>query len=185
MKPSSENSRMHFEVFQRDGVNMLVSREYGIVVRGTDMNAAIRELQARIASAEADFSDLGLPLPGEVTISPRQQVGEDSARRSLRNVAIVASVAAILTIGAAYPVVSFLSGLRQSVSAILPQASGVDGAGRSVIDLVNRIADAVSQITPEREQELQTSISKIATKLAPLVQAAAQPLSRTAPRECP
>jgi hypothetical protein len=188
MKSSSDNSGFHFEVFQRADGYAMVSREYGIVVRNTSIEAGVADLKSRIKAARDDFDALGIPSRSSHDASvPNGGAAPGQPRQPLQMAAIAMSIVAVLAIAAAYPTVSFLSGIKQTISSVLPQGTEVDSAGRSTIDLVKRIANATEQITPERERELQESLDKIARKVAPLIRAVTEPLATTpsTPPSCP
>lgn len=172
----------HFEVFRREDGYVIVSREYGIVVRNANLEQGVAELEGRIDVLRQDFESLGLPITSSV--EKFDQNREPQKRRTVQRAVVIGSIMIVLVIAAAYPAVSFLSSIRQSISSILPQAPGVDGAGRLAIDTVKRLADATDQITPERERELQQSLNKIARKVAPLMRAVLEPFD-TPPGQSP
>jgi hypothetical protein len=159
------------QVLRRGDTHIIASRQYAVVVRNKDLVAGLREAEARIANAAAELRDAGIePDPAELSSANDWQSASQLAVTFAPSIAVAAVMSAFLLV-ASFPLVNAVSGLRHTLSGLMPNAStdSVDAAGRIGIDYLTRVANAVEQLTPERREELRIAVRKISVNLRPVL----------------
>jgi hypothetical protein len=187
---SSAPMDLDIEVRRRNNKYVLIARQYGVVVRASDLRLGIEELEQRAAIMAKDLE--------EIETSPRAS-GPPSRSTELRpldrlgpSLVIIVTVGAVLAsfiLLATAPIVNALAGVRAGISELarLEGSSSVAALGRSGTDFIIRLSQTLDQITPQRREELRTAIRKIAREVELIVEDArsAQPPSPGRPNDAP
>jgi len=135
---------------------VFVARQYGVVVWADDPNSGIRELESRVENVAAQFREAGVE-PGQTDLGSIRKNG-------LRNQWSPLIVAIFLVCAVAIPL----------TLAYVRAISFVETIGHP-IDLFMRLADRIDEVSPQRMDELKVVVRKVATKVAPLLEAGRMP----------
>jgi hypothetical protein len=161
---SSTPLDLDIEVRRRDGKYLLIARQYGVVVRASDLQAGLEELEQRAAIITSDLEEVGIPL--RASTSPNKNADVPLRDRLAPSLVIIVTVGAILAsfiLLATAPIVNALAAVRAGISEVarVEGRPSVATLGRSGIDFIIRLSQTLDQVTPERKEELRTAIRKI------------------------
>jgi len=163
---------LDIEVRRRNSKYLLIAREYGVVVRASDLRAGIDELERRIAIIASDLEEVGIPLRASASPNRNTEVRlRDRLAPSLVIIVTVGAVLASFVLLATAPIVNALAGVRASISELARLEGGpsIAALGRSGIDFTIKLSQTLDQVTPERKEELRTAIRKIAREVESIV----------------
>jgi hypothetical protein len=187
---SSTQMDLDIEVRRRDGKYLLIAHQYGVVVRASDLQAGIEELERRTAIIASDLEEVGIPLQASAALNRNTELRlRDRIAPSLVIIVTVGAVLASFILLATAPIVSALAGVRAGISELarLDGSPSIAGLGRSGIDFTIKLSQTLDQVTPERKEELRTAIRKIAREVESIVEDVrpAQPSSPGRPNDAP
>jgi hypothetical protein len=183
---SSDRMDLDIEVCRRDNKYILIAHHYGVVVRASDLQAGIEELERRTAIIASDFEEVGVPL--RATGAPITRL-LDRLAPSLVIIITVGAVLASVILLVTAPIVNALADVRTGISGLVRAEGGpsptIATLGRSGIDFVVKLSQTLDQVTPERREELRTAIRKIAREVESIVEdvKSAQPSSPGRPND--
>jgi hypothetical protein len=189
MSAVQDLNELNFQVYERGGAYVLVSQQFGIIVRADNLDTGAAEMRQRLSMLLKEFDALGIPAASAAAFSGTVAAAADNPQ-SLKQAAIISAVKAgiaaaifgLLLLALLFPFVQIGSGIRNSLYTAFPFGMNVEAVGRSAINWVGKVANTVEGLTPEREKELEDAVRKIAAKVLPLVEAARNPdPARTAP----
>ena len=160
---------------------ILVARNYGVVVRATELRSGVRELEERVRAVARDYSEAGVPSivadGDEAPNGPTAAKDVDRARAFRRSngyatqyafflskLAIVLAFAAVFMVVEVAVFYKFL-GPNSAIGLLLQHPA------QFVIQLGNR-AEAM---TPGEVDELKLAIRRIAAKAVPVIEEARSP----------
>jgi hypothetical protein len=175
---SSTPMDLDIEVRRRDGKYLLIARQYGVLVKATDIQAGLDELERRTAIITNDLEEVGIPV--RAGASPNRHTEPPLRDRLAPSLVIIVTVGAMLAsfiLLATAPIVNALAGIRSGVSdlARLDGSQSIAAVGRTGVDFVIKLSQTLDQVTPERREELRTAVRKIALEVASLVEDARPP----------
>jgi hypothetical protein len=172
---SSDRMDLDIELFRRDNKYVLIAHRYGVVVKASDLQAGLDELEQRAAIIARDFEEVGLPL--QARGMPNTRTEKRLLDRVAPSLVIIITVGAVLSsviLLATAPIVNALAGVRTSISELVRTEGGssptIAALGRSGIDFVIKLSQTLEQVTPERKEELRTAIRKIAREVESIVE---------------
>jgi hypothetical protein len=177
---SSNRMDLDIEVSRRDNKYILIAHHYGVIVRASDLQAGLEELERRVAIVASDFEEAGVPLRASAALNPRKEMRTfERLAPSLVIIITVGAVLASVILLATVPIVNALAGVRTGISELVRTEGNssptIAALGRSGIDFVVKLSQTIDQVTPERKEELRTAIRKIAREVASLVDDARPP----------
>jgi hypothetical protein len=164
---------LDIEVRRRDGKYLLVARQYGVVVRASDLRAGLEELEQRAAIISSDLEEAGTPLRAS---TPPNRASELWLRARVGpSLVIIITVGAILAsfiLLATAPIVNALAGVRAGISELarLEGSPSIAALGRSGTDFIIKLSQTLDQVTPERKEELRAAVRKIAREVESIVE---------------
>jgi hypothetical protein len=172
---SSDRMDLDIEVCRRDNKYILIAHHYGVVVRASDLQAGIEELERRAAIIASDFEEVGVPLHGRGVPNTRTEMRLlDRVAPSLVIIITVGTVLASVLLLATAPIVNALAGVRTGISELVRTEGNssptIAALGRSGIDFVIKLSQTLDQVTPERKEELRTALRKIAREVESIVE---------------
>jgi hypothetical protein len=133
---------------------VFVAKQYGVVVWADEASSGVRELESRVESVVAQFREAGVdPGPTDSVSTVKSGPTHQWPKRLISALLVLAIV-----IG---PLILIYTRAASFVEAI-----------EHPIVFFLRIADKVDEVTPPRVDEIKVAIRKIATKIAPLIEAA-------------
>jgi hypothetical protein len=170
---SSTEMDLDIEVRRRNNKYVLIAREYGVIVRASDLRSGIDELERRAAIMAKDLEEIEPSL--RESASPNRNTRPQPLDRVGSSLAIIVTVGAVVAsfvLLATAPIVNALAGVRAGISEVAKLEGGpsVAALGRSGTDFVIKLSQALDQVTPERKEELRTAIRKIAREVESIVQ---------------
>ena len=187
---SSTRMDLDIEVRRRNGKYLLIARQYGVVVRATDLQAGIDEVERRTEIIASDLEEVGIPL--HTSTSPNTSAEarlRDRLAPSLVIIVTVGAVLASLILLATAPIVNALAGVRAGISELARVEGGsrIAALGRSGTDFIIKLSQTLDQVTPERKEELRGAIRKISREVESIVEdvRSAQPPSPARPNDAP
>jgi hypothetical protein len=144
-----------------------------VVVRASDLQAGIEELEQRAAIIAKDLEEIGISPPASA--SPNRKTELRLFDRLAPSLVIIVTVGAVLAsfiLLATAPIVSALAGVRSGISefARIEGSPSLAAFGRSGIDFVIKLSQTLDQVTPERKDELRTAVRKIAREVESIVE---------------
>lgn len=171
---SSDRMDLDIELFRRDNKYVLIAHRYGVIVRATDLQAGLDELEQRAAIIARDFEEVGLPLQARAMPNTRREMRLlDRVAPSLVIIITVGAVLSSVLLLATAPIVNALAGVRTSISELVrtdgSSSPTIAALGRSGIDFVIKLSQTLDQVTPERKEELRTAIRKISREVESIV----------------
>jgi hypothetical protein len=185
---SSTPMDLDIEVRRRDGKYLLIARQYGVVVRASDLQAGLEELEQRTAIITSDLEEVGIPIPAST--SPNRNADVPLRDRLAPSLVIIVTVGAILAafiLLATAPIVNALAAVRSGISELAKVEGGpsIASVGRSGIDFIIKLSQTIDQVSPERKEELRTAIRKISREVESIVEDVrpAQPPSPARPND--
>jgi len=141
-----------FTVQRRENRYVFVARQYGVVVWADQASSGIRELESRVEKVAAQFREAGVE-PEQTDVEPIRKYAVRNQRSPLIvSIFLVCVVALPLTL------------------AYIQAISFVETIGHP-ITLFVRLADKIDEVSPQRMDELKVVVRRIATKVAPLLEA--------------
>lgn len=172
---SSDRMDLDIELFRRDNKYVLIAHRYGVVVRASDLQAGLDELEQRAAIIARDFEEVGLPLQAKGAPNTRTEMRLlDRVAPSLVIIITVGAVLSSVLLLATAPIVNALAGVRTSISELVRTEGNpsptIAALGRSGIDFIIKLSQTLDQVTPERKEELRTAIRKIAREVESIVE---------------
>ena len=187
---SSTEMDLDIEVRRRNNKYVLIARQYGVVVRASDLQTGIEELERRAAIIASDFEEVGIPL--RASGSPNRNTAPRLLDRVAPSLVIIVTVGAVLAsfiLLATAPIFNALAGVRAGISELARLEGGpsLAGLGRSGIDFTIKLSQTLDQVTPERKEELRTALRKIVREVVSIVEdvrptSPPHPLTPTTPR---
>jgi hypothetical protein len=189
---SSDRMDLDIEVCRRDNQYILIAHHYGVVVRASDLQAGIEELERRATIIASDLEEVGVQLHTREAPNTRTEMRLlDRVAPSLVIIITVGAVLASVLLLATAPIVNALAGVRTGISELVRTEGNssptIAALGRSGIDFVIKLSQTLDQVTPERKEELRTAIRKIAREVESIVEDVrpAQPPSPGHPNDAP
>jgi hypothetical protein len=170
---SSTRMDLDIEVRRRNDKYLLIAHQYGVVVRASDLQAGIDELERRTAMIASDLEEAGIPLrastPPNRSAEPRLR---DRVAPSLVIIVTVGAVLASFILLATAPIVNALAGVRSGISELakVEGSPSIATLGRSGTDFIIKLSQTLDQVTPERKEELRAAIRKIAREVESIVE---------------
>ena len=141
-----------FTVQRRENRYVFVARQYGVVVWADQASSGIRELESRVENVAAQFREAGVE-PEQTDVEPIRKYGVRNQRSPLIvSIFLVCVVALPLTL------------------AYIQAISFVETIGNPIA-LFTRLADNIDEVSPQRMDELKAAVRRVATKVAPLLEA--------------
>lgn len=187
---SSAPMDLDIEVRRRDNKYVLIAHQYGVVVRASDLQTGIEELERRAAIIASDLEEVGISL--RTSVPPNKNTDlrlRDRLDPSLTVIVTVGAVLASFILLATAPIVNALAGVRAGISEFARSEGrpSVAALGRSGTDFIIKLGQTVDQVTPERREELRTAIRKIAREVGSIVEdvRSAPPPSPGRPNDAP
>lgn len=170
---SSTEMDLDIEVRRRNNKYVLIVRQYGVVVRTSDLQAGIEELERRTEIITKDLEEIGISPP--TAASPNGKTEPRPLDRLAPSLVIIVTVGAVLAsfiLLATAPIVNALAGVRSSISefARLEGSPSLAAFGRSGADFIIKLSQTLDQVTPERREELRTAVRKIAREVESIVE---------------
>jgi len=154
----------------------LVARKYGIVIRTSDAQAGLKELEARVEDVRRDMINAG--------VEPEQMDVSDNGFKQSRDTGggpnsfgiLVAVVSATLVPWFALflltiPIVTTFTELKvatQDARAVL--RGDVKDSAHASANWYIRAGEIIDQLTPARKEELRNATRKIVSGLAPIAE---------------
>ena len=179
---------LDIEVRRRNSKYLLIAREYGVVVRASDLRAGIEELERRTAIIASDLEEVGIPL--REIASPNRNTEVRLRDRLAPSLVIIVTVGAVLAsfiLLATAPIVNALASVRAGIAELarLEGSPSIAALGRSGIDFTIKLSQTLDQVTPERREELRAAIRRIAREVGSIVEDArsAEPPSTGRPND--
>ena len=172
---SSTPTDLDIEVRRRDDKYILIAHHYGVVVKASDLQAGLEELERRVAIIASDFEDVGIPLRASGPSSTRSETRVlDRLAPSLVIIVTVGAVLASVILLATAPIVNALAGVRTGITELVRTDGGpsptIAALGRSGIDFVIKLSQTLDQVTPERKEELRAALRKIAREIESIIE---------------
>ncbi len=186
------NRDVDLQVYLNNGSCLVVAPGFGVVAKGTDAPASIKEAMQKIEAVKQLYREAGVQLPSRSVDQSQSNVKPASSWSNANTSAIPTAIICGLIIAglvllASVPIVSAvarLGTLIQSV-ALTEGAVRVETLGRSAASAVVSLGAAVEKLTPERKEELRTAVRQIAGGLGPIldeITAARQPSAPSPPQ---
>jgi hypothetical protein len=170
---SSAPMDLDIEVRRRNDKYLLIARQYGVVVRASDLRLGIEELEQRAAIMAKDLEEIeASPQAGATPSRNTEPRLLDRLGPSLVIIVTVGAVLASFILLATAPIVNALTGVRAGISELakLEGSPSVAALGRSGTDFIIRLSQTLDQVTPQRKEELRIAIRKIAREVESIVE---------------
>jgi hypothetical protein len=170
---SSTPMDLDIEVHRRNNKYLLIAHQYGVVVRASNLQAGIEELERRSAIIASDLEEVGIPVRTSAPPNKNTELRlRDRLDPSLTVIVTVGAVLASFILLATAPIINALAGVRAGISELarLEGRSSVEALGRSGTDFIIKLSRTVDQVTPERKEELRTAVRKIAREVESIVE---------------
>ena len=135
---SSTQMDLDIEVRRRDGKYLLIAHQYGVVVKASDLQAGIEELERRAAIIASDLEDVGAPFRANAAPNGNAELPlRDRVAPSLVIIVTVGAVLASFILLATAPIVNALAGVRTGIAELarLDGSPSIAGLGRSGISI--------------------------------------------------
>ena len=141
-----------FTVQRRENDYVFVARQYGVVVWADEVSSGIRELESRVENVAAQFREAGIE-PGQTDVGSIRKHGVRNQRSPLIVLIFLVCVV-VLSLTLAYvQAISFVETISHPIGLFI------------------RLADKIDEVPPQRMDELKVVVRRIATKVAPLLEA--------------
>ena len=141
-----------FTVQRRENRYVFVARQYGVVVWADEASSGIQELESRVENVAAQFREAGVE-PEQTDVGSIRKYGVRNQWSPLIvSIFLVCAVALPLTL-AYVRAISFVETIEHPITLFV------------------RLADKIDEVSPQRMDELKVVVRRVATKVAPLLEA--------------